>query len=391
MNLHEFQAKQLFTRYGITTPAGIMVDTVAQAAQAARDLGGDRWVVKAQVHAGGRGKAGGVRLVDNMADVENAADAMLGQQLVTKQTTAEGLPINQLWIELPSDIERELYLSAVVDRSTQRIVFMISASGGMDIEAVAEASPEAIMTILVDPAVGLQSYQCREAGFFLSLTGGAFKQLQVAMQGIYQLFTEQDASLVEVNPLVVTKGGGLVALDAKIEIDDNALYRHPDLAAMFDASQEDPTEVAAKEFDLNYISLDGDIACMVNGAGLAMATMDLIQMAGGEPANFLDVGGGTTAERVAEAFKLIVADGKVKSILVNIFGGIVRCDLIAQGLIQATKEVGLTLPIVVRLEGTNAAEGIALLAESGMTNLVAATSLTESAHQAVSAAQGAGA
>lgn len=391
MNLHEFQAKQLFTRYGIATPEGVVVDTVAQAAQAARDLGGARWVVKAQVHAGGRGKAGGVRLVDNLADVENAADAMLGQQLVTAQTTAEGLPINQLWIELPSEIERELYLSAVVDRSTQRIVFMMSASGGMDIESVAEATPDAIMTISVDSAVGLQSYQCREAGFFLSLTGLAFKQLQGVMQGVYRLFTEQDASLVEVNPLVVTKSGGLVALDAKIELDDNALYRHPDLAAMFDASQEDPTEVAAKEFDLNYISLDGDIACMVNGAGLAMATMDLIQMAGGEPANFLDVGGGTTAERVAEAFKLIVADGKVKSILVNIFGGIVRCDLIAQGLIQATKEVGLTLPIVVRLEGTNAAEGIALLAESGMTNLVAATSLTEAAHQAVSAAQGAGA
>ncbi len=390
MNLHEFQAKQLFTRYGIATPEGVVVDTVAQAAQAARDLGGARWVVKAQVHAGGRGKAGGVRLVDNLADVENAADAMLGQQLVTAQTTAEGLPINQLWIELPSEIERELYLSAVVDRSTQRIVFMMSASGGMDIESVAEATPDAIMTISVDSAVGLQSYQCREAGFFLSLTGLAFKQLQGVMQGVYRLFTEQDASLVEVNPLVVTKSGGLVALDAKIELDDNALYRHPDLAAMFDASQEDPTEVAAKEFDLNYISLDGDIACMVNGAGLAMATMDLIQMAGGEPANFLDVGGGTTAERVAEAFKLIVADGKVKSILVNIFGGIVRCDLIAQGLIQATKEVGLTLPIVVRLEGTNAAEGIALLAESGMTNLVAATSLTEAAHQAVSAAQGAG-
>ena len=391
MNLHEFQAKRLFTQYGITTPKGIVADTAAQAEQAARDLGGERWVVKAQVHAGGRGKAGGVRLVDNLADVVIAAEAMLGQQLVTKQTTAEGLPIKQLWIELPSDIVRELYLSAVVDRSTQRIVFMISASGGMDIEAVAEKTPEAIMTIAVDPAVGLQSYQCREAGFFLALTGAAFKQLQGVMQGIYRLFTEQDASLVEVNPLVVTKAGGLVALDAKIEIDDNALYRHSDLAAMFDASQEDPTEVAAKQFDLNYISLDGDIACMVNGAGLAMATMDLIQMEGGEPANFLDVGGGTTAERVAEAFKLIVADGKVKSILVNIFGGIVRCDLIAQGLIQATKEVGLTLPIVVRLEGTNATEGRALLAASGMTNLLAAESLTKAAQQAVAAAQGVGA
>ncbi len=387
MNLHEFQAKQLFTQYGITTPEGIVVNTIAQAEQAARDLGGDRWVVKAQVHAGGRGKAGGVRLVDNAADVANAADAMLGQKLVTKQTSADGLPINQLWIELPSDIDRELYLSAVVDRGTQRIVFMMSASGGMDIEAVAEATPEAMMTISVDPAVGLQGYQCREAGFFLGLTGGAFKQLQAVMQGVYRLFIEQDASLVEINPLVVTHEARLVALDAKVEIDDNALYRHPDLAAMFDASQEDATEVAARAFDLNYISLDGDIACMVNGAGLAMATMDLIQMAGGEPANFLDVGGGTTAEKVAEAFKLIVADGKVKSILVNIFGGIVRCDLIAQGLIQATKEVGLTLPIVVRLEGTNAAEGIALLAESGMTNLAAATSLTEAAQQAVSAAE----
>ncbi len=391
MNLHEFQAKQLFTQYGITTPEGVIVDTAVQAAQAARDLGGDRWVVKAQVHAGGRGKAGGVRLVASMAEVSDTAEAMLGQQLVTQQTTVVGLPINKVWIELPSEIERELYLSAVVDRTTRRIVFMMSASGGMDIEAVAETTPEAIMTIAIDPAVGLQAYQCGEASFFLALTGAAFKQLQSVMQGVYRLFTEKDASLVEINPLVLTKAGTLVALDAKVEIDDNALYRQPDLAAMFDASQENATEVAAKEFDLNYISLDGDIACMVNGAGLAMATMDLIQMAGGEPANFLDVGGGTTADKVAEAFKLIVADGKVKSILVNIFGGIVRCDLIAEGLIQATKEVGLILPIVVRLEGTNAPQGRELLAQSGMTNLIAAESLSKAAQQAVAAAKGAAA
>lgn len=386
MNLHEFQAKQLFNLYGIATPQGEIVKDVASAREAAQSLAGQRWVVKAQVHTGGRGKAGGVKVVDSLQAVEEATQALLGQRLVTHQTTAEGLPINQVLIEKTTDIEREIYLAVLVDRSSQRIVFMVSAEGGMDIEAVAETQPEAILNLFVDPVTGLQAYQCRRAGFFLGLKGHAFKQLQTIMQGLYQLFTEKDASLVEINPLVVTASGDLLAVDAKINLDDNGLFRHPDLAAMFDPSQENAAEVIAREFELNYISLDGNVACMVNGAGLAMATMDLIQQQGGQPANFLDVGGGTTAERVAEAFKLILSDKKVKSILVNIFGGIVRCDLIAKGIIQAAREVELHLPVVVRLEGTNAKIGRELLANSGM-NIHAAQNLTDAAKQAVASAQ----
>jgi len=386
MNLHEFQAKQLFTRYGIAVPQGQAVTSGSQARQAAEQLGGERWVVKAQVHAGGRGKAGGVKVVDTLDGVSDAAYDMLGRQLVTHQTTAEGLPINQVLVEQPSDIERELYLAVLVDRVTQRIVFMISAQGGMDIEAVAEETPEAILNLFVDPVVGLQSYQCRRAGFFLDLKGNAFKQLQTVMQGLYRLFTENDVNLVEINPLVVTGENDLLAVDAKLNLDDNALFRHAELAAMFDATQEDEAEVVAQQFGLNYIALDGEVACMVNGAGLAMATMDLIQKEGGEPANFLDVGGGTTADRVAEAFKLILSDKKVKSILVNIFGGIVRCDLIAEGIIQAARDVGLSLPVIVRLEGTNAEQGRELLAASGM-NIHVAQDLTDAARQAVSSAQ----
>ncbi|EEF80096.1 Succinyl-CoA ligase [ADP-forming] beta chain [Methylophaga thiooxydans] len=386
MNLHEFQAKQLFNRYGVPTPQGQVVTEAAQARQAAELLAGERWVVKAQVHTGGRGKAGGVKVVNQLDEVETAASAMLGQHLVTHQTTAEGLPIHQVLVEKPTDIAREIYLAVLLDRSSQRIVFMISAQGGMDIEAVAEESPEAILNLYVDPIVGLQGYQCRRAGFFLGLTGAAFKQLQQVMQSLYQLFTENDASLVEINPLVVTGEGDLLAVDAKINLDDNGLFRHADLAEMFDPTQEDDAEVIAREYGLNYISLDGNVACMVNGAGLAMATMDLIQKEGGEPANFLDVGGGTTADRVAEAFKLILSDTKVKSILVNIFGGIVRCDLIAEGIIQAAKEVDLTLPVVVRLEGTNAEQGRELLANSQM-SIYAAQDLTDAARKAVAAAQ----
>jgi len=386
MNLHEFQAKQLFNRYGVPTPQGQAITDAAEARQAAELLAGERWVVKAQVHTGGRGKAGGVKVVDSVDAVESAAQGMLGQRLVTHQTTAEGLPINQVLVEKPTDIQREIYLAVLLDRSSQRIVFMISAQGGMDIEAVAEADPSAILNLYVDPVVGLQSYQCRRAGFFLGLSGIAFKQLQQVMQNLYLLFIENDASLVEVNPLVVTGDGDLLAVDAKINLDDNGLFRHADLAEMFDPSQEDDAEVIAREFGLNYISLDGNVACMVNGAGLAMATMDLIQKEGGEPANFLDVGGGTTAERVAEAFKLILSDKKVKSILVNIFGGIVRCDLIAEGIIQAAKEVELSLPVVVRLEGTNAAIGRELLANSQM-SIYAAQDLTDAARKAVAAAR----
>lgn len=386
MNLHEFQAKQLFNRYGVPTPQGQAVTDAAEARQAAELLAGERWVVKAQVHTGGRGKAGGVKVVDSVDGVEAAAKGMLGQRLKTHQTTAEGLPINQVLVEKPTDIDREIYLAVLLDRSSQRIVFMVSAQGGMDIEAVAENDPDAILNLYVDPVVGLQGYQCRRAGFFLGLAGSAFKQLQQVMQNLYQLFTENDASLVEVNPLVVTAEGDLLAVDAKINLDENGLFRHADLAEMFDPSQEDDAEVIAREFGLNYISLDGNVACMVNGAGLAMATMDLIQKEGGEPANFLDVGGGTTAERVAEAFKLILSDKKVKSILVNIFGGIVRCDLIAEGIIQAAKEVELALPVVVRLEGTNAAIGRELLANSQM-SIYAAQDLTDAARKAVAAAR----
>lgn len=385
MNLHEYQAKQLFNRYGIATPHGDVADDAESAMHIVKRLAGDRWVIKAQVHSGGRGKAGGVKVVDSEAEAVQTAKKLIGTSLVTQQTTALGLPIKKVLIEQPSDIAREIYLALLVDRVSQRVTFMVSAQGGMDIEAVAEQSPEAILTLAVDPVVGLQSYQCRRAGFFLELSGDAFKQLQSVMQGLYQLFIDNDASLVEINPLVVTHDGHLLAVDAKINLDDNGLFRHSELAAMFDPSQEHAAEVTARDFGLNYIALDGNVACMVNGAGLAMATMDLIQKEGGEPANFLDVGGGTTAERVAEAFKLILSDSKVKSILVNIFGGIVRCDLIAEGIIQAAKEVGLSLPVVVRLEGTNAEQGRKLLAESGM-NIKAAQDLTEAAKLAVSAA-----
>lgn len=385
MNLHEYQAKQLFNRYGIATPHGEVADDAESAMHIVKRLAGDRWVVKAQVHSGGRGKAGGVKVVDSEAEAVQTAKQLIGTKLITQQTTALGLPVKKVLIEQPSDIAREIYLALLIDRVSQRVTFMVSAQGGMDIEAVAEQSPEAILTLAVDPVVGLQGYQCRRAGFFLGLSGDAFKQLQSVMRGLYQLFIDNDVNLVEINPLAVTSDGHLLAVDAKITLDDNGLFRHSELAAMFDPSQENAAEVTARDFGLNYIALDGNVACMVNGAGLAMATMDLIQKEGGEPANFLDVGGGTTADRVAEAFKLILSDSKVKSILVNIFGGIVRCDLIAQGIIQAAKEVGLSLPVVVRLEGTNAEQGRKLLAESGM-NIKAAQDLTEAARLAVSAA-----
>ena len=386
MNLHEFQAKQLFSRYGIPTPQGQVVTSGSQARQAAEQLGGKLWVVKAQIHSGGRGKAGGVRIIDTLDGVADAAYDLLGRRLVTHQTLKHGLPINQVLVEQPSSIQRELYIAVLVDRVSQRIVFMVSAQGGMDIEAIALKDPLAILNLFIDPIVGLQTYQCRRAGFFLELQGEAFKQLQHVMQGLYQLFIENDVNLVEINPLVVTDKNELLALDAKLNLDDNAVFRHSELAAMFDPAQEDEAEVVAQQHGLNYISLDGEVACMVNGAGLAMATMDLIKQEGGQPANFLDVGGGTTADRVAHAFKLILSDAKVKSILVNIFGGIVRCDLIAEGIIQAAKEMGLSLPVIVRLEGTNAELGRELLTNSGMTIRVA-DNLTDAARQAVFAAK----
>jgi len=384
MNLHEYQSKQLFAKQGIPVPEGMPATTVEGAREAAQALGGTRWVVKAQVHAGGRGKAGGVVLVDSLDAVATEAERLLGSYLVTKQTGEPGLPINTLLIEKTTEIARELYLSALVDRAEKKVLFMASSAGGMNIEEVAEQTPEQIHTIHIHPAAGLQGYQCRKLAFALGLESPQIRQFSAFMQGLYNLFVESDASLVEINPLVVTGAGDLIALDAKINLDDNALYRQPELMAMRDISQEDEREAKAAEHDLNYISLDGNIGCMVNGAGLAMATMDLVQLKGGSPANFLDVGGGTTAERVAEAFKLILSDSKVEAVLVNIFGGIVRCDLIAEGIIQAVKEVDIKVPVVVRLEGTNATEGLEKLANSGLA-IETAADLSEGAEKVVAA------
>jgi succinyl-CoA synthetase beta subunit len=385
MNLHEFQAKGLFERYAIPVPRGRTAATPDEAREAAETLGGVRWAVKAQVHAGGRGKAGGVVLVDSAGRVAEEAARLIGSRLVTRQSGPDGMPIGQVLIEEPTDIARELYLGALVDREARKVVFMASAAGGMDIEEVAATTPERILVTHVSPAAGLQPWQWRRLGFGLGLAGEQIKALGRIMQGLYRLFTECDASLVEINPLVVTGGGTLTALDGKINLDDNALYRHPDLAALRDPSQEDAREAEARAHELNYISLDGDIGCMVNGAGLAMATMDLVKLHGGEPANFLDVGGGATAARVAEAFKLILSDDKVRAVLVNIFGGIVRCDLIAEGIIQAVREVHVAVPVVVRLEGTNAEKGLEMLAASGLA-IETAASLREAADKVVAAA-----
>ncbi|MDQ7015627.1 MAG: ADP-forming succinate--CoA ligase subunit beta [Gammaproteobacteria bacterium] len=386
MNLHEYQAKQLFQEYGIAVPENHTVTDAAQVAAVLQKLGGQRWVVKAQVHAGGRGKAGGVKLLDSAAEVQQFVTQLLGSQLVTFQTDAHGQPVNRVLIEAPCTIERELYLGAVIDRSRQRLVMMASTEGGMEIEKVAADTPEKILQVVIDPMLGLLPYQCRELAFALGLKGAAFKQFGTLASGLAKLFVEKDLSLLEVNPLVVSGDNQLICLDGKINLDDNALYRHPDLLAMRDESQEDRREIEAQKWDLNYIALDGEIGCLVNGAGLAMATMDLIQLYGGTPANFLDVGGGATAERVAEAFKIILSDHNVKGILVNIFGGIVRCDLIAEGIIQAVKEVGITVPVVVRLEGNSAEQGSALLEQSGL-NIIAPHSLTDAAEKIVSAIQ----
>ncbi|MDH3589113.1 MAG: ADP-forming succinate--CoA ligase subunit beta [Gammaproteobacteria bacterium] len=385
MNLHEYQSKQLFADYGIPVPTGHPAHTAEDAAQAARDLGGDLWVVKAQVHAGGRGKGGGVKLVRDIDEVSGAAESMLGTQLVTPQTGSEGLPVNTVLVETGTDIDRELYLSMLVDRGSERVVVMASAAGGMDIEEVAATTPEKIFRVFVHPASGLMGYQCRQLAFGLGLEGkqtGAFSKI---VSALFRLFTEKDASLVEVNPLVVTKSGKIIALDAKINIEANALFRQSAILEKRDPTQEDDMENRASAHGLNYVSLDGDIACMVNGAGLAMATMDLIKLHGGEPANFLDVGGDATSERVASAFKLILSNEKVRAILVNIFGGIVRCDLIAEGIIAAVKEVGVSVPVVVRLEGTNVDKGRQLLAKSGL-DIISADDLTDAAKKVVGAA-----
>jgi len=386
VNLHEFQSKRLFAGYKIPVPHGIAVETADEARDVANEMGGGRWVVKAQAHTGGRGKAGGVVVATSVDEVATEARRMLSNRLVTKQTGEAGLPVSFILVEEPSDIQRELYLSVLVDRETRKILIMASQAGGMNIEEVAEETPEKILTTTIDPAAGLQGYQCRQLSFGLGLEGDQIKQFAKLLSGLVTLFEKEDCSLVEINPLIVNGEGNLVALDAKINLDSNALYRHADLLAMRDISQEDAREAAAAEHDLNYITLDGNIGCMVNGAGLAMATMDVVKLHGGLPANFLDVGGGTTASRVAEAFKIILSDDKVKAVLVNIFGGIVRCDLIAEGIITAVKELGLEVPVVVRLEGTNAGKGREMLQSSGL-NLIAAAGLTEAAQKVVEAAQ----
>ena len=385
MNLHEYQAKQLFREYGLPVSNGFAVDTAEQAAAATEKIGGSRWVVKAQVHAGGRGKAGGVQLVDSGQEAKAFADKWLGQNLVTYQTDASGQPVNKILVEECVSIERELYLGAVIDRTTRRIVFMASTEGGVEIEKVASETPEKILKATIDPLTGPLSYQGRNLAFELGLSGAQIKQFSVLFLGLSKLFIDLDLSLLEINPLVITSEGDLNCLDGKINVDGNALFRQPKLESMQDSSQEDEREARAAEWDLNYVALDGNIGCMVNGAGLAMGTMDIVQLYGGKPANFLDVGGAASKERVTEAFKIILSDKKVSAVLVNIFGGIVRCDLIAEGVIGAVNEVGVSVPVVVRLEGNNAELGREVLDKSGL-NILAASSLSDAAEKAVSAA-----
>ena len=387
MNLHEYQGKKLFAEYGLPVSEGIAAETPAEAAAATGVIGGDRWVVKAQVHAGGRGKAGGVKLVSSRGEVEEFAKQWLGKNLVTYQTDEGGQPVSKILVESVTDIENELYLGAVVDRSTRRIVFMASTEGGVEIEKVAHETPEKILKAVIDPLTGAQPWQGRQLAFKLGLEGKQIKQFTQIFLGLAKMFKEKDLALLEINPLVITKDGDLHCLDAKINIDGNAMYRQPALKEMHDPSQEDEREAHAAKWELNYVALDGNIGCMVNGAGLAMGTMDIVKLHGGQPANFLDVGGGATKERVVEAFKIILSDENVKAVLINIFGGIVRCDLIAEGVIGAVEEVGVKIPVVVRLEGNNAEVGAKVLADSGL-NIIAATSLTDAAEQAVKAAEG---
>lgn len=382
MNLHEYQAKQLFASYGLPVPNGHIAENVEQALNAASQLSTAKWVVKAQVHAGGRGKAGGVKIVSTKEELADVVKSLLGTRLVTYQTDAKGQPVNTLLIEETCDIARELYLGAVVDRASQRVVIMASTEGGVEIEKVAHETPEKIFKVEVDPLLGVMPFQAREIGFKLELNDEQIKQFTKLMVSLGNMFVERDLSLLEINPLVVTKDGQLLCLDGKVNIDGNALYRQPELKKMRDTSQEDERENRATDWELNYIPLDGSIGCMVNGAGLAMATMDVIKLHGGEPANFLDVGGGATKERVSEALKIILSDSNVKGILVNIFGGIVRCDLIAEGILAAVKEVDVKVPVVVRLEGNNAQLGSDILNKSGL-NVIAASSLTDAAKKIV--------
>ena len=385
MNLHEYQAKQLFIKYDIPTPIGFTAKTRDEAKNAAEKIGGSLWVVKAQAHTGGRGKAGGVKIAKSISEVQDFTEEMMGMTLITHQTGSSGLPVNIVYIEPGSDIDREIYLSILLDREEEKISFIASAAGGMDIEEVAEKEPEKIFKISISSASGLMDFQIRQLAFGIGLYGDQLKQFALIANRIYALFLDSDASLIEVNPLIVSKAGEVIALDAKINIDSNAIYRQKEIIKLRDSSQEDAKENEAAEEGLNYVSLDGNIACMVNGAGLAMATMDLIKLHGGEPANFLDVGGGATSDRVAFAFKLILSNTNVRAILVNIFGGIVRCDLIAQGVISAIKEVGVSVPVIVRLEGTNVKKGRALLKDSGL-EVITASDLTDAAKKAVAVA-----
>ncbi|MCE0494556.1 ADP-forming succinate--CoA ligase subunit beta [Vibrio salinus] len=387
MNLHEYQAKQLFAEFGLPIPDGYACRTPQEAAEAAGKIGGSKWVVKCQVHAGGRGKAGGVELHDSKEGIQDFAQKWLGKNLVTFQTDSNGQPVSKILVEAASDIANELYIGAVVDRSTRRIVFMASTEGGVEIEKVAEETPELIHKASIDPLVGPQPFQGRELAFKLGLKGEQIKQFTKIFLGLGKMFTQYDLALLEINPLVITGSGDLLCLDGKINIDSNALYRQPKLRDMNDLSQEDEREAHAEQWGLNYVALDGTIGCMVNGAGLAMGTMDIVNVHGGKPANFLDVGGGATKERVTEAFKIILSDDKVKAVLVNIFGGIVLCDLIADGIIGAVEEVGVSVPVVVRLEGNNAELGRKKLADSGL-NIIAATSLKEAAEKVVAASEG---
>ena len=388
MNFHEYQAKQLFAGYGIPVPAGHVASTPAEAVDAAKALGAGPWMVKAQIHAGGRGKAGGVKFCKTTDDVFNAAIGMLGTKMATYQSGGVALPVNQVLVTEAGEIAKELYLSVLVDRGTQSITYIASSEGGVDIETVAAETPHLIQTLNVNFVEGLQPYQARDVGFALGLNARQVGQLVKIMTGLYRLFNDKDLSLVELNPLAILDSGDLYALDGKVNSDDNASFRHADLVAMRDKSQEDETEVLASQHDLNYVTMDGNIGCMVNGAGLAMATMDVIKLNGGEPANFLDVGGGATKERVTTAFKLILSSDKVKAIFVNIFGGIVRCDMIAEGIIAAVKEVGVKVPVVVRLEGTNVEEGKQLLRDSGMA-IIPADNINDGAKKVVEAVKAA--
>ena len=388
MNLHEYQAKAVFSQYGLPVPKGVVATTASQAEEGARTLSTPKVVVKAQVHAGGRGKAGGVKLVSSPAEAAEVAGKLLGTHLVTYQTDKNGQPVNSVLVEETCNIARELYLGAVVDRSSRRVVIMASTEGGMEIEKVAHDTPEKILKVTMDPLVGIMPYQARELSFGLGLDANQMKQFTNLLVNFGKMFVEKDLSLVEVNPLVVTAEGNLLCLDGKVNVDGNALYRQPELVAMRDKSQEDAREIEASEWDLNYVSLEGNIGCLVNGAGLAMATMDIIKLSGGQPANFLDVGGGATAERVAAAFKIILSDAAVKGILVNIFGGIVRCDLIAEGIIKAVEQVKVSVPVVVRLEGNNAEKGAELLNNSGL-SVIAANDLGDAACKIVAAVGGA--